>query len=1273
MMKKLSVLFLVLCIIFPAVPAKANVLTFDLPELDMAYRQPVRPRSQASAHPASNAVNHRPDLWWNALSASTGFVYLIVDLGANGPHTFDTVYMRFNNPSRKSAIHIQTSSFTGDINSIPENTAWTTVWQYGIPNQTELAQFPAATTARYVRFYADLRQNPALGLRFFQVYNTGGCPHFRDAILNPSELLPISQPPRVDAQLVAPRPDGTLQYAPFTINDVDGGTRGGNILPDFSRAGFKGGDVDIPFVNIHTIRLTPAASGDDTARINAAIAEIGNRARVDENGFRGVVEFAPGTYRISGAAGILLNRSGVVLRGSGQGSDGTVLLHTHQPSGGFDLNRSVAITMGTTVVNAVVQSNATAVTDGFYPIGSRTVTVANAANFSVGDRIFINRTATARWNNFMNTTTEGAWGTQQTDASHERVISGIDGNTLHLDIPLVQSLLIPLEATATVTRVNDANRVVNVGVENLRIVPNVQFHLPHVTETHTDTAIRAVGVRDAFVRDVTALYLTYSTVNVDTRAVNVSVINNSHLSPVGWIDGGRRYAFNVNDGRNSLFDGNYAQDARYEFVTGSRIPGPVVFLDGVGENSHLGPETHHRWSTGILFDNVSMIDGGRFEAIDRGSMGGGHGWAGANVTFWNTLSREVLFTRPPTSQNFAVGVRGIIDYYPNPIRRQVSDNPIVVALRAAHGDAYIEAPQSSVNPSSLFRAQSALRRTGDYRNAIPNRPILLRPMPDSGVQQTFTIRGIYERGASDVFIYVNGMRHGNATRNGAPRHEFYYTLTLPSGYHTIAAKQIVGGNESALTAQRTVNVRNANGSHNPTPSSFVYNAQTASSQSMIVPGSLPVPSQGVFFHPTYGADYASWLEHRSQGEARRPIGNALNAGLRATIDNSSSTNPLWRAFAQPPIADTFAAGNNLLLDFGDTPNMPTPNRVTFNKIILRNNGGSSINEFKICVSNDGVNFTNAATRNTTAQGASIVLDFPAPITARFIRYTITDASGNDNRLYSFQVFNTESGVFVHPEYGHDFASWLEFGPYPGAASSAANRPFAHRPGRHAVNSGLRASFAGSTAPLTATPLWLAFVHPQASAANANPNRVTTVVTVPSSDVRFGPVNNMTFAPQQLTLDFSNAQNMPMANHIAFDKIILHNAGGIVINEFTICVSDNGMDFTTVATRNRATDGAAAVQASTPTNGVVVEFENLITTRFLRYTITNANGNGSRLYSLQVYNTGQAESITPFNMDVNGDGVINAADATLLRRLLLEGNGDYTYANLLALRAYLARS
>ncbi|WP_119080384.1 hypothetical protein [Chitinophaga alhagiae] len=101
----------------------------------------------------------------------------------------------------------------------------------------------------------------------------------------------------------------------------------GDRILDFSFAGYGGGGATLPSPAVQ-ITLGPAA-GDNTAVIQKAIDEISAMPLV--NGFRGALLFKPGTYQCNGT--LAVKASGVVIRGSGSGANGTVLHLTGKAHG----------------------------------------------------------------------------------------------------------------------------------------------------------------------------------------------------------------------------------------------------------------------------------------------------------------------------------------------------------------------------------------------------------------------------------------------------------------------------------------------------------------------------------------------------------------------------------------------------------------------------------------------------------------------------------------------------------------------------------------------------------------------------------------------------------------------------------------------------------------------------------------------------------------------------------------------------------------------------
>ena len=91
----------------------------------------------------------------------------------------------------------------------------------------------------------------------------------------------------------------------------------GNLMANFSRAGYGGGGVAIPWVPV-ALELAPVeGDGDDYTRIQDAIDTVSAMA-LSSAGFRGTLLLRAGTYHVSQT--LKITNSGVVIRGEGQGA-----------------------------------------------------------------------------------------------------------------------------------------------------------------------------------------------------------------------------------------------------------------------------------------------------------------------------------------------------------------------------------------------------------------------------------------------------------------------------------------------------------------------------------------------------------------------------------------------------------------------------------------------------------------------------------------------------------------------------------------------------------------------------------------------------------------------------------------------------------------------------------------------------------------------------------------------------------------------------------------
>ena len=118
-------------------------------------------------------------------------------------------------------------------------------------------------------------------------------------------------------------------------------------------------------------------------------------------------------------------------------------------------------------------------------------------------------------------------------------------------------------------------------------------------------------------RRVTTRHFGFAAVEITDGASFNTAEDVAMLDPKSEVTGGRRYPFVVQSGTGNLFQRCYAREGRHNFVTGSRVPGPNVWLDCLAEASTADDGPHHRWATGVL--SLANLFGyvGRYHADPR--------------------------------------------------------------------------------------------------------------------------------------------------------------------------------------------------------------------------------------------------------------------------------------------------------------------------------------------------------------------------------------------------------------------------------------------------------------------------------------------------------------------------------------------------------------------------------------------------------------------------------------------------------------------------------
>jgi hypothetical protein len=463
----------------------------------------------------------------------------------------------------------------------------------------------------------------------------------------------------------------------------------GNTIPDFSRAGYGGGGVRLPEMPV-VLTLEPAATGDDTARIQAALDELGTRP-VDARGFRGALLLARGTYRVGGA--LAIRAGGVVLRGEGAGENGTVIIATGREQ------RTLIDVGAARASRRETPGTRRNITDAYVPWSAKTFAVESSDDLKVGDRIIVHRPSTAAWIHELGMDRikerpgskageTKQWTAGGFDLEFERTIVGIDGNRLTLDAPVMNALDARFGG-GSIYRFTFP-RIAECGVEKLRLVSTYEKGRENEDEAHAWIGVTLSAVENAWVREVTVVHFSHA-VQANSGSIFTTIQDCAHFDPVSQITGGRRYSFSLN-GQFGFAQRCQARNARHTFVTGARVCGPNVFLDGKAVQAHADSGPHHRWAVGVLYDNIS--DDNQLRVQDRQWAGSGHGWAGAQQVLWNCRSKTIVVQQPPTAQNYAIGCVG----------------KFVAGEWSPHAPrGVIDASGTPVEPRSLYLAQLAER------------------------------------------------------------------------------------------------------------------------------------------------------------------------------------------------------------------------------------------------------------------------------------------------------------------------------------------------------------------------------------------------------------------------------------------------------------------------------------------------------------------------------------------------------------------------------------
>ncbi len=565
----------------------------------------------------------------------------------------------------------------------------------------------------------------------------------------------------------------------LTVNPIDDiPFRNGDSMPDFSRVGYRWGDVDIPDVKV-VRELTPPKDGSDATRL---IQEA-----IDEMVEPGAILLKPGTFNVYGT--IRINRDGVVLRGAGVRRTKVVAAGREQRT---------LIMLGKPESERILDLDAAAhITEDVVPVGRLYVEVDKPEMFKAGDRVILRHDANAEWihaikmdqiqerkDDFGRMVRQ--WTPEEYSDSWERIVARVDGNKIWLDNPVVLAIHKKYGGGRLIKCSYD--RVSECGVEGIAFISEYDKALTtvhpktgevyHCDESHAWVAVKFTGAEHCWMRNCSVTYFGYSCAFVEKGAKNITVQHCFIKDPISVLYGARRYGFCIDRGELTLVQDCHADHDRHGMVCQAHTTGPNVFTRCSMTNAYSDAGPHHRWTTGTLMDNVKTNQAMRVQ--DRAGNGYGHGWAGASIFMWNCEAQEIVAQSVyGIHENYAIGC--IADHS----RGTHPDRP----------DGVWVSEGKKVNPESLYEWQLENRRKAG-----------IKPLPDECYQRIWDEKGpsydhlVCTDKEVDLGLSVNwaGFNIGSDSPEGTGDY-FAWGEVSPKEEYSISNYRHCNGSRSSLT------------------------------------------------------------------------------------------------------------------------------------------------------------------------------------------------------------------------------------------------------------------------------------------------------------------------------------------------------------------------------------------------------------------------------------------------------------------------------------------
>jgi len=413
----------------------------------------------------------------------------------------------------------------------------------------------------------------------------------------------------------------------------------GRSLPDFSYAGYRNGEQELPTAppgatfSVLAYGADPTAGKDSTAAIQAAIDAAGAAGG-------GVVLLPAGTYRCDGV--LAVERSGVVVRGAGPQASRVYFTRAQ------GLSYAAHLTLRGKLVAAPPLA---LVTDG--AAGAKVVEVADASSLSPGDDVSLGWTISPEfiaehamtdvWTAFI-----GKW-----KPIFRRRVLWIDRATTPQRVTLDVPLRYPAKRRDQAALQRETGYLTGCAVEQLALANAVGWAAAWGQNQVHLLALSAV--KDCWVQGVRSFpsplsapagyHLQSSGILVkDSKRVTISDCTLQKAQNRG--DNGNGYLFEISTSNEILTRDCTAADGRHNFIqnwdfgatglvwSGCKSSGSRAFADSADPTGlAAASEYHHSLAMACLVEQTEIGDA--WQALNRLYFSSGAGHTATQSVFWN--------------------------------------------------------------------------------------------------------------------------------------------------------------------------------------------------------------------------------------------------------------------------------------------------------------------------------------------------------------------------------------------------------------------------------------------------------------------------------------------------------------------------------------------------------------------------------------------------------------------------------------------------------------